>query len=152
MKKLCPVCDVSFEASSPIKYCSGNCRNEALRSRLRSINTRWASLQRVLTKEKCSPHDPLWRLAYYSGLIGDGICVFCKQEIQGGIALDRMDNTKGHTATNCPKESNPVCGWCNSIRGTNLTVDQMFRLSPLLTEFQNENERSKRTPRIWRVI
>jgi hypothetical protein len=28
----------------------------------------------------------------------------------------------------------------------------MFRLSPFLIEFQKENERSKRTPRIWRVI
>jgi hypothetical protein len=145
MKKLCSVCDNKFEVSSPAtKYCSGECRNEALRDRQTSINTRWTSLQRILTAEKCDEHDPLWRFSTYAALIKSGTCVFCGSKIGGGIALDRFDNTKGHTAANCPPESNPVCAWCNRIRGANLTVAQMFRLKPLLTEFQKENKCKKK--------
>jgi hypothetical protein len=143
MKKLCSVCDDSFEASSPIKYCSAECRNEALRSRQRSFNTRWASLQRILQKEKCDPRDPLWKFSHYASLIGSGICVFCESPIEGGIALDRENPSLGHTAANCPARSNPVCGWCNGIRSNRLTVDQMFRLKPLLVEFRKENKCQK---------
>jgi hypothetical protein len=143
MRKVCPVCDQKFVASSPVKYCSGDCRNEALRSRQVSINTRWTTLQRILTAEKCDPQDPLWKLSTYIALIKSSVCVFCESQIGGGIALDRFDNSKGHTAANCPPESNPVCAWCNRIRGASLTVAQMFRLKPLLTEFRKDNAKKK---------
>lgn len=49
------------------------------------------------------------------------VCHYCSQPIGSGVGLDRIDNSVGYLPTNVL----PCCFRCNSVRGDQLTVQEM---------------------------
>lgn len=124
------------------KCCSERCRDARKRTVSGSVESRHACLLRVLHREKCKTTDPLFSINYYERLLGDSRCLFCRGPMSpSGHGLDRIDNNKGHVAANVLQ--GPVCGDCNSIRGANLSVEHMYRLSPALIDIRIELEDEK---------
>ena len=128
----------AYVAKGRVKFCSGECRNESLRTRLGKPEERHKNLKRILERERCPKTDPLWSLRYYEALLAfNGFrCLYCHGELAiwspTGHALDRIDNTKKHVAANCLGSG--VCQECNSVRNNTLSVEDMFALSPTLRE------------------
>jgi len=86
-------------------------------------------LKESLHREQCDLKDPLWSENFYSELIRDGECHYCKQRLgKQGHSLDRMDSSVGHVCWNVV----PCCGRCNRIKSNLLTYEEMMRLAPVL--------------------
>jgi hypothetical protein len=121
------------------KFCGDGCREEWKKKSTGSVSARHACLLRILKKEKCSESDPLFDIDYYEQILADQKCFFCHGDLSpSGHALDRRDNSKGHTAANVLE--GPICGDCNGIRSNRLSVEHMQRLSPILIEIRIELE------------
>lgn len=71
--------------------------------------------------------------AAYEEIVGLG-CYYCGAEIRTGVGLDRIDNHKGYLIENCL----PCCGFCNSVRGAHLSVEETKRVVILLKEMRKK--------------
>lgn len=59
----------------------------------------------------------------YCVLVGNNECIYCEDFLpEAGSGLDRKDNTQGYTLLN----SVPCCSRCNTMKGSNLTYDEMM--------------------------
>jgi len=71
----------------------------------------------------------------YHDLLLDNKCYYCQGPLsEGGIKLDRLDNTKGYNIENVV----PCCYRCNVIRGDRFTPKQMKRIAEVLNGYLNE--------------
>ena len=59
-------------------------------------------------------------MSEYAALITN-LCHYCGGMTGNGVALDRIDNTKGYRVDNVV----PCCGDCNTMRGDKLTKEEM---------------------------
>jgi hypothetical protein len=143
-----PKCGIYIKPGR-IKYCSGDCRNEALRVRLGTPEERHKNLVRILERERCPKTDPLWSLNYYEALLAfNGFrCQYCLGDLSvwspTGHAMDRVVCFKNgrpvpHTAANCL--GGGVCKDCNEVRGAVLSVTDMFALAPKLRELRHRKD------------
>ncbi len=133
MRKICPVCERTFESTTSAKFCDDECR-EVHQQEGQNPLQRHACLLRVLEKERIPFTDLLWKFDFYSELIKDGACLYCRGLLsRTGFALDRVDNEKPHF---CWNAIIPACGRCNSTRSDLYTFEQMLILKPGLEQIR----------------
>jgi hypothetical protein len=130
MKKICPVCECTFQSKTSSKFCDEECREDR-RLAGQSPRQRWTALLRVLDQERVPENDMLRHDSYYFELIADGEC----------FALDRLDNTKPHFCWNAVI---PACGRCNSTRSDLYTFKQFLLLRPGLQQIRQEETEKKK--------
>ena len=107
------------------------------RSRLKFATRHSHYLARSLKKENVDSSDPIWSVRFYTELIRDLVCFYCLKEIGGyGHGLDRIDNTKGHEASNVI----PCCGVCNRFRCSIWTHAEMVSIRPQLSKLRQVND------------
>lgn len=137
-EKFCDVCGRWVDGAG--KFCSERCRDSRSRSNRGTIYSRHNILLRILEDEGCPTTDPLRSLNYYEQILlsNNGLCVYDEAPISpSGIALDRIDCKKSHTAANV---IGPVCGFCNMLRRDILSVEEMLFLKPQLIELRERRE------------
>jgi hypothetical protein len=141
MKKICPVCERTFESKKSEKFCDDDCR-ETHRQQGHNPIQRHAALQRVLEKERIPYTDLLWKFDFYAELVKDGECLYCRGPLsRTGFALDRVDNSKPHF---CWNAIIPACGRCNSTRSDLYTFEQMLILRPGLEQIMQLEKKEKK--------
>jgi predicted nucleic acid-binding Zn ribbon protein len=132
-EKWCKQCGRSFKGAGAT--CDDECREERLKQRQRSIQSKMTILRRTLEAEKVYQRDD--RLMYSENFIESvlaGGCVYCGMdgtELAGftGICLDRIRNDERGK----PMKHNSwnVCGCCpqcNSIKSDLLSIEEMALL------------------------
>jgi hypothetical protein len=108
-------------------------RRTSKRKNARTIRGRYNRLRCILRVDKILESDPLWNFNYYSEIIKDKCCHYCWGTLSPtGHGLDRMDNSRPHTADNVV----PCCTFCNDRKGHLFSYDEMMLLAPALREIQ----------------
>jgi hypothetical protein len=114
-------------------------QREDIRERYGSIRfeTRHTYLTRQMLQEGVPKTDLLWNLHFYTELVRDLICHYCRGLMgRYGHGLDRMDNTRPHEVSNVV----PCCGFCNRLRSNKLTYEEMLLLSNGLAEIRFQRD------------
>ena len=113
-KKFLPVCD--FRKNSLRKSGLGSSCKSCERARENSLNGRYRSYKRNAKQRNIefniSKED-------FAKLVSDK-CRYCGEYGNPYNGVDRVDNAKGYTASNCV----PCCEWCNKIKMTH-TMEEM---------------------------
>jgi hypothetical protein len=66
-------------------------------------------------------------------------CFYCGWKVDNfGRSMDQLIPQGGYRIGNVV----PCCGFCNGIKGSNLTVDEMKRVGVLIREFREERKKS----------
>lgn len=93
-------------------------------------------------KNNCKRKNIYWDLdiVFFREMTSQS-CIYCgkkpsnKRDHYRYSGLDRKDNTKGYIKNNVV----PCCKECNSIKGNNLTHEEMLAVGKALVSFRNKN-------------
>lgn len=91
---------------------------------------RWAQAKVIAKKRKLSFDIPL---EAYKTLVQQ-LCYYCAKPIaESGVALDRIDNTRGYELLNVL----PACGKCNVLRSNKYTVAETYAMVQALKRYRD---------------
>jgi hypothetical protein len=107
---------------------------ERSRVRHRTIRSRW-TMGKSIARRRGLNFDITFE--EYTALM-ERPCSYClnvfSSPIGTGVGLDRIDNTKGYT----PNNVLPCCGFCNRLRGNQLSVQETCAVVNALLDFRSK--------------
>ena len=110
---------------------------EKIRAYSESMRERHKYLRYRLKKEDSSKDNLLWNLNFYSELIKDAVCHYCRGPLERtALGLDRLDSSIGHECYNVV----PCCKSCNQKKMHDTSYEEMMLLAPALREIRRRRE------------
>jgi hypothetical protein len=81
-----------------------------------------------------------WTLTKFEyAMLITGNCAYCglESDVEAGVGLDRLDNSKGYEQSNVV----PCCTLCNVVRGARFTCEEMQILGRAIRQIREERSK-----------